>query len=482
MHKITRFSSLYTPIRNPKYSEITPKNLEYFSTLLKKSQVKTTEIEEYNLDFLKIFQGNSPVVLQPESVSEVSEIIKYCNANSLAISPQGGNTGLVGGSVPVHDEIILHMGKMNKILDIDSEIGVVKSECGVVLEELNNYCGQFGYIFPIDLGAKGSCQIGGNISTCAAGIRLLRYGSLHASVLGLEVVTGTGEILDWTNTYKRQSNMTNLSQIFIGNEGTLGIITKASVLLSKKSKSENLVFLACETFENSLEVLRLSKKYLSEIVSAFELQDRETLEIVLENVPGTIDPFGKPYKFYLLIECSGANPKHDNAKLEMFLEEVLGKFAVDGVMPQGSNQFSQLWKLRESCGYAVGKPGYCFMYDISLHHKYFYKIVEEIREAVGDLGVTCGFGHLGDCNLHLTVTLAGEKHKEKVHEILERVLFPRLEQYKASISAEHGIGLQKVNKLAISRSPIEIRLMGKLKSLFDPNGILNPYKVLPIIN
>ena len=209
------------------------------------------------------------------------------------------------------------------------------------------------------------------------------------------------------------------------------------------------------------------------------MQDRQTLQAVLDNVVNTSDPFTKSYPFYVLIECSGANAGHDGLKQDMFLQEVLGKYADDGIMPNDLSQFSQIWKLREAAAYGINKIGYCFSYDISLNHRYYYRIVEEIREKVGTLGITFGFGHLGDCNLHLFVAITDINNKEEVHHILEENLFSKLKEWKASVSAEHGIGLQKVDKLHISRNQNEIKIMKQLKAIFDPNRILNPYKVLP---
>ena len=341
--KLTRlFSSLYSPSRNSKFSKISQQDLDYFSSFLPSSSIKTNDLDQYNHDVYKVFQGSSTLVLQPSTTSEISKILKYCNMKSLAVTPQGGNTGLVGGSVPVHDEIVLHTGKMNRIIGIDKDLGIIKTECGVVLETLQNECEKEGFIFPIDLGAKGSCFVGGNLSTCAAGIRLLRYGSLHANLLGLEVVTAEGNVLNTLDSPKRQENFMNLSQLFVGSEGTLGIITKASVLLSPKSSSQTLIFLGCNSFQDTLSILKLSKIHLAEIISAFEMQDRESLQIVLDNIPNTVDPFEKPHPFYVLLECSGVDSVHNTLKLEVFLQEILGKYANDGVMPQDLKQFSQI--------------------------------------------------------------------------------------------------------------------------------------------
>ncbi|CAG9322048.1 unnamed protein product [Blepharisma stoltei] len=481
LRKISKriFTSIYSPPRDPKFSNLLNSDMSFFESILPPHQIVKDNLEGFNTDFIGVFIGKSSLVLKPNTVNQVQDIITYCAKRKLAICPQGGNTGLVGGSVPVHDEIVLSLSNMNKLVEINESEGTVLCEAGVILEQLNSQCEEKGYIFPIDLGAKGSCFVGGNASTCAAGNRLLRYGSLHANILGLEIVTGKGEILDNLSSFRKDNTGYDLKHIFIGSEGTLGVITKLLINLPPKPKSEQLVYLGVNSFENVLKILKKSKEILGEIISAFEFQDRFSVEASIQHIQGVHDPFDAPYPFYVLIETRGSNAEHDSAKMDLLLESIIGNEAENGILPQDKRQSNDLWKLREVIMEAVAKPGYCFMYDISLKHENYYDIVEKVRNLIGEKALTVGWGHVGDGNLHLSITVPDRHDVEDIHGKLENFLFSYLKECHGSISAEHGIGLQKRNKLSISRSPAEIQFMRRIKNAFDPEGIMNPYKLFP---
>ena len=247
---------------------------------------------------------------------------------------------------------------MNKILEFDDSQGIVRAESGVILEVLNNYVKEKGYIVPLDLGAKGSCHIGGNIATNAGGLRLLRYGSLHGSVLGLEAVTGNGDVLNTLHSMRKDNTGFDLKQLFIGSEGALGIVTKVAIQLAPKPTSVQLAFLAVNTFSEVLEIYKKTRNGLGEILSAFEFMDVESLDLVLKNVPNTRYPLSAKHRFYVLIETSGSNSDHDVQKLEHLLEDITQNLAKDGVIAQDERQAQEIWKLRESCADANIKEGY----------------------------------------------------------------------------------------------------------------------------
>lgn len=265
----------------------------------------------YNEDWMRKYRGSSQIVLKPKNAEQVSAILKHCNERKLAVVPQGGNTGLVGGSIPVFDEIVISMSNMNKIRSFDPVSGILVSDAGVILENADKYLGDNGYIFPLDLGAKGSCHVGGVVATNAGGLRLLRYGSLHGSVLGIEAVMADGTIVNNLSTLRKDNTGYDLKQLFIGSEGTLGVITGISILCPPRPTAVNVAFLGLESYEQVQKTFVKAKKELSEILSAFECMDTISQDIVAEHTD-LIRPLSEKYPFYVLIETSGSNKEHDD--------------------------------------------------------------------------------------------------------------------------------------------------------------------------
>jgi FAD/FMN-containing dehydrogenase len=256
----------------------------------------------------------STVALRPKTTQEVSEILKYCNERRLAVVPQGGNTGLVGGSIPIFDEVVVSLQRMNTVRHIDQASGYAVVESGVVLEQLDNALQPYGLTVPLDLGAKGSCHIGGNVSTNAGGIRLLRYGSMHANVLGLEVVLPDGTILDTLNTLRKDNTGYDLKQLFIGAEGTLGIVTQVALLTPVRPRSVQVALFGCKSFDDVVNAMVRAKSNLCEILSACEFVDGRSIRYPIEQL-GARDPFEEQYPFYVLIETSGSDEAHDSEKM-----------------------------------------------------------------------------------------------------------------------------------------------------------------------
>ncbi|KAL1880670.1 D-lactate ferricytochrome c oxidoreductase [Diaporthe australafricana] len=482
--------------RDSRFSELTPDHVAHFKEMLGgeaavidgvTSEAAAEDLESFNLDWMRKYRGHCRLVLKPGSVDEVSKVLKYCNDNMLAVVPQGGNTGLVGGSVPVFDEIVINMSRMNKVRSFDEVSGVLTADAGAVLEVVDNYLAEKGYIFPLDLGAKGSCHIGGNVATNAGGLRLLRYGSLHGNVLGVEAVLPDGTVVD--DLFKLRKNNTgyDIKQLFIGAEGTIGIITGISIHCPQRSKAVNVAFFGLESYEKVQQAFREAKGQLSEILSAFELMDSQSQQLV-KKVTKNNFPLESEYPFYCLVETSGSNAEHDNEKLEAFLEDVMGKEIVsDGVVAQDETQLKSLWGWREGISESSGAFGGVYKYDVSIPLKSLYKLVEEIKEkiqAAGLIGDTdeypvvdvVGYGHMGDSNLHLNVCV--RRYDKEVEKILEPYVFEWIKKYEGSISAEHGLGLAKKKFIGYSRSDNMIGLMKQIKNLYDPNGIMNPYKYI----
>ncbi|KAL1280774.1 hypothetical protein QQF64_015374 [Cirrhinus molitorella] len=445
------------PPRLP-FSRVTQEDLAFFRTVLPGRTITDPDLlKSSNVDWLKTVEGNSEVLLRPKTTEEVSQILRYCNERNLAVCPQGGNTGLVGGSVPVFDEIILSTSLMTQVLTFDNISGILTCQAGCVLENLSNYLEERDFIMPLDLGAKGSCHIGGNVSTNAGGLRLLRYGSLRGTVLGLEVVLADG--------------------LFIGSEGTLGVITAVSILCPRKPKAVNVAFLGCSSFKQLLETFQCCRGMLGEILSAFEFLDASCMSLLEKHLKLTNPITESP--FYIVIETAGSNATHDEEKLHNFLEEVMtSSLVTDGTVATEATKIKALWSLRERVTEALTHEGYTYKYDISLPVEKIYDLVQDMRGHLGDRAKNVvGYGHVGDGNLHLNITSPSKD--PALLASIEPYVYEWTSEWKGSISAEHGLGLKKRNYIYYSKPSEAVALMGSIKAMLDPKGILNPYKTLP---
>ncbi|CAM9943725.1 unnamed protein product, partial [Discosporangium mesarthrocarpum] len=302
-------------------------DVEFFKEVVGPEGVVTDpdDLEIFNVDWMRQYRGSSLVAVLPKTTDQVSRILCHCNERRLPVVTQGGNTGLVGGSVPVGGEVVLSTSRMNLIHSFDPLSGVLVCEAGCILENLDNYLAEKGFVMPLDLGAKGSCQIGGNISTNAGGLRLLRYGSLHGNVLGLETVLADGTVLDILSTARKDNTGYDLKQLFIGAEGTLGVVTRCAIAVPQRSSAINVAMLACPSFEDVGRLLVLARQRLGEICSAIEFMDADAVKLTLERCELVHSPLATDYPHYILVETLGSNETHDTEKLDAFLEEAMGK-------------------------------------------------------------------------------------------------------------------------------------------------------------
>ncbi|KAF2702862.1 hypothetical protein K504DRAFT_393768 [Pleomassaria siparia CBS 279.74] len=481
--------------RNSNFAKLTQEHVKHFQELLGSesavidglSRDASEDIESFNSDWMRKYRGQTKLVLKPQSTQDVSSILKYCNEQKLAVVPQGGNTGLVGGSVPVFDEIVINLQRMNKIRSFDEVSGILVADAGVILEVADNYLAEKKHIFPLDLGAKGSCQIGGNVATNAGGLRLLRYGSLHGNVLGIEAVLPDGTIMNDLSTLRKNNTGYDLKQLFIGGEGTIGIITGISIICPRRSEAINVAYFGLESYEQVQKAFIEAKNQLSEILSAFELMDGRSQKIV-NTVTGKKFPLEGEYPFYCLIETSGSNADHDSEKLQNFLEHVIESSVVsDGVLAENKTQIQDLWTYREGISECLGHWGGVYKYDLSLPISVLYDLVNDVRDRLTEAGVVgnddsfpavdvVGYGHMGDANLHLNVAV--RRYDKKVEKLLEPFVYEWVQRHNGSISAEHGLGIAKKAYIGYSRDETMLKLMKQVKDLYDPNGIMNPYKYI----
>ncbi|KAA8642890.1 hypothetical protein EYZ11_013092 [Aspergillus tanneri] len=481
--------------RNTNFAELTADDVTFFKDLLGAQSAvidgvstdAADDIEPFNGDWMRKYRGHTTLVLKPQTTEEVSKVLKYCNERKLAVVPQGGNTGLVGGSVPVFDEIVINTSRMNKIRSFDDASGVLVADAGVILEVADQYLAQRNHLFPLDLGAKGSCHIGGNVATNAGGLRLLRYGSLHGTVLGLEAVLPDGTVVDSLSTLRKNNTGYDLKQLFIGAEGTIGIITAVSILCPPRPKAVNVAYFGLESYDKVRQAFKEAKGQLSEILSAFELMDGRTQKLVHETT-GNKYPLEEEYPFYCVVETSGSNAEHDMAKLESFLEHIMGEGIVaDGVLAQDETQFQSIWRWREGITEALSHLGGTYKYDVSIPLPELYQLVEDCRERLTKFGfvgddesfpvrAVVGYGHMGDSNLHLNISV--RQYNKEVEKAIEPWVYEWIQKRNGSISAEHGLGLAKKEFIRYSQNDIMVKLMKQLKKLYDPNGIMNPYKYI----
>lgn len=475
--------------RDSRYKQLDDKDIEFFSSVLGQNGLITNEDDLlfYNEDWMRKYRGQSKLVLKPKTVDQVSQILKYCNDNLLAVVPQGGNTGLVGGSNPIFDEVIISVANLNKIRSFDDVSGILKVDAGVILETADQFLAEKDYIFPLDLGAKGSCHVGGCVANNAGGLRLLRYGSLHGSVLGLEVVLPDGTIYNSMHSLRKDNTGYDLKQLFIGSEGTIGIITGVSILCPSRPQAKNVAFLAVSSYEAVQKVFVGARKELSEILSAFEFMDASSQLLTGKYLKLDHPIESGEYPFYILIETSGSSKEHDDEKLETFLGNAMEEGLVDdGIIAQDETQIANLWSWRESIPEASTAAGGVYKYDVSIPLPQLYGLVEATNAKLEEAGIVSlddeskpvvqaiGYGHVGDGNLHLNVCV--REYSKQIESVLEPFVYEWIQSQHGSVSAEHGLGFQKKNYIGYSKNDVEIEMIKQIRKLYDPKGIMNPYK------
>jgi FAD/FMN-containing dehydrogenase len=439
----------------------------------------------YLLEMRNLFEGHTPMVLRPGSVGEVSAILKLANETRTAIVPQGGNTGLVGGQIPHHNEIVLSLNRLDRIREVDPTSNTITCEAGVTLQRAREAAAAADRLYPQLLPSEGTCTIGGNLSTNAGGTAALAYGIARSHALGLEVVLADGRVLNNLNKLKKDNTGYDLKNLFIGAEGTLGIITAAVLRLIPRPRSVETAFAGIASAEAGLELLGLAQERCGNDVTSFEIMTRRGVELVLEHGPGCRDPLAAPHPWYALIELSSQQREGLRGVLEELLARGMERALVaDAAIAESLEQAKALWRIREMFGEVQRHAGGSIKHDVSVPVAAVPAFIAEANAAVTTLipgARPLPFGHLGDGNIHYNVTQPVGADKEaylKRWDEVNAVVFAVVKKYGGSISAEHGIGVMKRDLLPAVKDPVAYDLMRGLKTLLDPNGILNPGKVL----
>lgn len=464
---------------------------DQFATLIGEANVLTTANDKapYLVEWRDLYQGVTPMVLRPGSTKEVSAVMQYAYENGIKVVPQGGNTGLVGGQIPQEsgDEIVVSLSRMNKVRHVDPEGFTITVDAGVVLETLQNEADKVDRLFPLSLGAQGSCQIGGNISTNAGGTAVLSYGNTRDLVLGLEVVLPTGEIWNGLRTLRKDNTGYDLKQLFIGAEGTLGIITAASLKLFPKPKKLEATFVGLSSPEAALSLFSIAKAQAGPVLTGFEIMPREGVEFCLRHLDGARDPLEGTHAWYVLMELSSGSEAFEIRDL---LEAILGEafeaeHVEDAALAQNMSQVQDFWHIRHGMSEVQKAEGGSIKHDVSVPVALIPEFLNKAIAAVEAFVPGCRpipFGHLGDGNIHFNVSQPVGADKEgylakwdEMNEIVHGIVA----DLNGSISAEHGIGRLKRDLMKEVKSDIELDLMWRIKTALDPKGLLNPERVLP---
>lgn len=418
-------------------------------------------------------------IVRPANTQQVSDVLKLCHAADQGVVTHGGLTGLVGGAKAGENDIVLSLERMNGMEPVDTVNRTIMVDAGVALQKVHDTAEAAGLLFPLDLGARGSCTIGGNISTNAGGNSVIRYGMIRDQILGVEAVLADGTIISSLNGVIKNNTGYDLKQLFIGSEGTLGIVTRAVLRLRSLPRSCNTALVAIENFELLGRFLSDVDSALGGTLSAFEVMWNDFYRLTIGDGSRHGQPLGSDHKFYALIESTGGHEASDKVRFEGALEEAFeSELIVDAVIAQSKQQREDLWAIRDDIEELTHKLMPAIVFDISLGIPQMDEYVDEVRQQITERwpdSIMVVFGHLGDGNIHLVLTV-GSREPGEVHAV-ESIVYEALGRRQGVISAEHGIGLEKREFLKHSRSADEITLMKTLKSALDPKGILNPGKI-----
>jgi len=472
------------------FSPLDPALLDRFAAIVGERHAlrAAADIDPYVTERRGRWPGVTPLVLRPGNVDEVSRIMKLATETGTPIVPQGGNTGLVGAQVPDRSgtQIVLSLSRLNRIREIDTLSNTATVEAGVILEKLHEAADAAGRLFPLSLGSQGSCEIGGNLSSNAGGTGVLAYGNARELCLGVEVVLPTGEVFDDLRKLKKDNTGYDLKDLFVGAEGTLGVITGAVLKLFPKPKGREVAWVGVSSPEAALELFSRATDQAGSGLTAFELISDMVLGFVVRHVPDTMRPLQSEWPWHVLIEISSGRSAEDARQL---MEEVLtsgfeAELVGEAVIAANLSQAGAFWRLRESLSDAQRPEGGSIKHDISVPVVSVPAFIERAGRAVVSIcpeaRIAC-FGHMGDGNLHYNISQPAGGDTEAfldLYPAMNKAVHDIVREMNGSISAEHGIGQMKREELIATTQPIAIDLMRRVKAAFDPAGIMNPGKVI----
>ncbi|WP_129647462.1 FAD-binding oxidoreductase [Peristeroidobacter agariperforans] len=449
---------------------------------------QAADIEPFLVDHRKLYRGATPLVLRPDSTEQVSAIMRMCNEARVGVVPVGGNTGYCGGATPSEDgsQIVLSLARMRRIRAIDPLNYTMIAEAGCVLAEVQAAAASVDRLFPMSLGSEGSCQLGGNLSTNAGGTAVLRYGMMRDLILGLEVVLPDGRVLDSLKPLRKDNTGYDLRNLFLGAEGTLGVITAAACKLFSRPASNVTAFVGLTDPQRAVSLLSRLRTFTGDAVSTFELIPRTALELVLEYIPNTANPLDQRHDWYVLLEIGmGRQAESMREAIEAELAAAMEQGEIsDAALASSEAQREMFWRLRETIPEAQRHIGASIKHDVSVTTSELPRFIVEASQLVRNIspkGRIVSYGHLGDGNLHFNISRPIDSDDESFLRLapnINRAVHDLIARYGGSISAEHGIGRLKREELVRYEPPVAIEVMRAIKQALDPNGIMNPGKVL----
>ena len=457
-------------------------NIKFFESLIgPENVIKDEQKNAWGKDWTKSFVPSPLVALLPQTTEQVQKLARHCFENNLKMVPSGGRTGLSGGAMAMTQEVVISTARMNKIIEINSLERTLRCQAGVVTKEVQRASLDAGLYFPVDFASSGSSQIGGNISTNAGGIKVIRYGLMRDWVLGIKAVLADGTLLEMDNACIKNNTGVDLKHLFIGSEGTLGIITECLLKLTEKPNELVVSLFASKTLEDVTRLFELAGKMKLNL-TAYEFFTQSGLLKVQEHTK-LKSPFSESHPFYVLVEIE-KNREEDQKVLEDFVEQAMGKgLIVDGVISQSAQQSQDLWGLRENISESVTATSMAHKNDISLPLSKITVFCTDLQKLITKTypGIEVVlFGHIGDGNLHVNFVKPEKQSKEEFFSNAKKAdiqMFELVKKYGGSISAEHGVGLLKKDFLHYTRSPDEIRVMKLIKKALDPKDLMNPGKI-----
>lgn len=451
--------------------------------------VRSEEMAPYQQDWRGRYRGAALAVLMPGSTQEVAAVVKACAAMKVAIVPQGGNTGLTGGAVASADRptVLLNLSRMNRIREVDAANNSLTAEAGCILANVREAADAEQRQFPLLLGSVGSCEIGGLVSTNAGGTGVLRYGNMRELVLGLEAVLPDGSVWNGLRALRKDNSGYDLKQLFIGAEGTLGVVTAAVLKLFPRHTVSATAMIALSGVQQAVDLLRFMQEQVGNRIEAFEILSRRQIEIVIEHGHGLQTPMALEAPFYILMEIADSSPQWDaGAELELALEASIERgFLLDAVVATDIAKSERIWALRHNISEANKRAGFTVSNDTSVPVSKLPQFIALVSERIGrDVpgAMVCHAGHIGDGNIHVIAILPRSVYgtSEQCEAAAMRVnliVHEASVELGGSISAEHGIGKMHVQRLERFKSAIDLKMMRTVKAAFDPQGLMNPGKI-----